>query len=418
MSTKDTDPAPAQGALLPAATEPLAAADLTAPAADAPALPGAGSETEISDAALSAEADAAVTDTAASETVSAAAAVSSAETAGANAADAADAAALIEAAPDAPAPLPGELLEARRKEMRLSIEELSARVKLAPRQLLALEANDFGSLPGMATTRGFIRSYAKAMGMDPEPLLAMVTQEPNPALSPMVMRRPLPQQGFNGRRYAPSTSHRRSTNKLSGLGAVVLIFVGVLAFIAWRNDWLTLPDFDFSAAREVVGLTSTPAASPDAPEAAATDNEPAAAQAVAPAAVVAPSAAPVSKNAPASKNASATEAGLYAPADPVPAMAKADTGKAAVAAAPAAVDPARALELRLREDSWVEVLAQNGERKLVSRLMKAGSTERIEVSEPVVLIVGNASGVEVTLRGQPVSLKSGTRDNVAKLNLK
>ena len=82
------------------------------------------------------------------------------------------------------------------------------------------------------------------------------------------------------------------------------------------------------------------------------------------------------------------------------------------------IDPARALELRLREDAWVEVLTQNGERKLVSRLMKAGSTERIEVTEPVTLIVGNAAGVDVMLRGQPVSLKAGTRDNVAKVNLK
>ncbi|MEO0317854.1 MAG: hypothetical protein RL404_1531, partial [Pseudomonadota bacterium] len=322
------------------------------------------------------------------------------------------------AEPEAPGQLPGELLAARRLEMRLSIEELSARVKLAPRQLIALEANDFGSLPGMATTRGFIRSCAKTMGMDPEPLLAMVANEPNPALGPMVMRRPLPQPGFNGRRYAPSTSHRRSANKLSGLAAVVLIFVGMLAYIAWRNDWLHVPSLDFSAARDAItasSATTEPPVSEAVPEVAA---EQAASKPVAPTAP----AAPAAKNAAAPGKAAPAEAEVYAPAAPVPVAPASGTAKAepakALPALAANIDPARALELKLREDSWVEVLTQNGERKLVSRLMKAGGTERIEVTEPVILVVGNAAGVDVKLRGQPVSLKPGTRDNVAKLNLK
>ncbi len=322
------------------------------------------------------------------------------------------------AEPEAPGQLPGELLAARRLEMRLTIEELAARVKLAPRQLIALEANDFGSLPGMATTRGFIRSCAKTLSMDPEPLLAMVAHEPNPALGPMVMRRPLPQPGFNGRRYAPSTSHRRSANKLSGLAAVVLIFVGMLAYIAWRNDWLHVPSLDFSAARDAItasSATTEPPVSEAVPEVAA---EQAASKPVAPTAP----AAPAAKNAAAPGKAAPAEAEVYAPAAPVPVAPASGTAKAepakALPALAANIDPARALELKLREDSWVEVLTQNGERKLVSRLMKAGGTERIEVTEPVILVVGNAAGVDVKLRGQPVSLKPGTRDNVAKLNLK
>ncbi len=327
-----------------------------------------------------------------------------------------------EPAPELPGQLPGELLAARRIEMRLSIEELSTRVKLAPRQLVALEANDFGALPGMATTRGFIRSCAKALGMDPEPLLAMVAHEPNPALGPMIMRRPLPQPGFNGRRYAPSTSHRRGSKRLSGLAAVLVIFVGLLSYLAWRNDMLHLPDLDFAAARDAMMPSSGSAAS-DASDAPGT-----------PGAQAGQGGTPVS------------DAGVYAPATTAPAApsartdgtkadgakadnakadnakadnAKADSTKASPAGnAAASIDPARALELKLREDAWVEVLTQNGERKLVSRLMKAGSTERVDVSEPVILVIGNAAGVDVTLRGQPVNLKPGTRDNVAKINLK
>jgi cytoskeleton protein RodZ len=312
-----------------------------------------------------------------------------------------------EVQPEIPGQLPGELLSARRQELRMSIEELSVRVKLAPRQLIALEANDFGSLPGMASTRGFIRSYAKALNLEPEPLLAMVAHEPNPALGAIVMRRPLPQPGFNGRRYAPSTRHRRGANKLSGLAAVVLIFVGMLAFVAWRNDWLQVPGIDWAAARDAMMPASS--SQPQQEQAAVADT--------------ASEAAPVTPAAPKAVTSTASAAGsadpeAYAPTAPTPAIAAAPAAATKAAPAAASVEAARALELKLREDAWVEVLTQNGERKLVSRLMKAGSTERVDVSEPLILIVGNAAGVEVTLRGQPVNLKAGTRDNVAKVNLK
>ena len=52
-----------------------------------------------------------------------------------------------------PTSLPGELLAARRNELRWTLEDVSQRLKLAPRQITALEANDFASLPGMASVR-------------------------------------------------------------------------------------------------------------------------------------------------------------------------------------------------------------------------------------------------------------------------
>jgi cytoskeleton protein RodZ len=81
------------------------------------------------------------------------------------------------------------------------------------------------------------------------------------------------------------------------------------------------------------------------------------------------------------------------------------------------IDPSRLLELHLREDAWVEISTINGN-KLVSRLMKAGATEQFDMNEPVVLVVGNASGVDATLRGQPLNLRAVARDNVSKLSLK
>jgi len=50
--------------------------------------------------------------------------------------------------------------------------------------------------------------------------------------------------------------------------------------------------------------------------------------------------------------------------------------------------------------------------------MKAGTTELVEINEPVVLVVGNAAGIDATLRGQSLNLRAVARDNVAKLSLK
>ncbi len=265
--------------------------------------------------------------------------------------------------------LPGDILAARRNELRLSIEEVCSRVKLAPRQIVALETNDYGALPGMATVRGFIRSYAKLLGLDPEPLLAAVAGEANPAAGSIVVRRPLPAPAFSGRRYSPPVSHRRGSRRLSGLAAVVLVFVGTLGFIAYQNGWLQVPAaFNLADADDSVpGLVESR-----------------------PVATVIPT-------------------GAAEPAG--------DTNAVPTATPPVSGE-ADVLRLVLREDAWVEVTTIDGELKLVSRLMKAGTSETLELTQPVSLVVGNAAGVDASLRGQPLNLKAVSRDNVAKLNLK
>jgi cytoskeleton protein RodZ len=269
--------------------------------------------------------------------------------------------------PELPAQLPGELLAARREEMRLSVDEVSTRLKLASRQILALEENDFAQLPGMATVRGFIRSYAKLLELDPEPLIALVATRKDPAVDSVVARRPLPSPGFSGRRYSPPARHRSAARRLSGLAAVILIFVSSLAYIAFRNDWWSLPAID--VAETIRALT--PAVPMIASDTAA-------------ATAKAPEMAP--------------------PVEPgVPAVA---------------LTPESALQLRANQDAWVEVIAVDGERKLVSKLMKAGTTELVEITEPVVLVVGNAAGIEAALRGHALNLRAAARDNVAKLSLK
>lgn len=60
----------------------------------------------------------------------------------------------------------GESLRRQRELRKISLREVSEATKINIRYLEALERNDFTFLPGGAFTRGFIRSYARHIGID------------------------------------------------------------------------------------------------------------------------------------------------------------------------------------------------------------------------------------------------------------
>lgn len=172
-----------------------------------------------------------------------------------------------------PPELPGARLAARRRELNLSLDQVSLKLKLAPRQIAAIEANDFASLAGMVTVKGFIRSYAKALEMDPDPLVKMVAEEASPSVDP-VLRRPLPSSGFAGPRYSTIGHQRNASRRLAGFGALIFIFLALLAFSGERMGWLSLPlnllfNVAGKAPAEAVVKTEGPAASGVATSAAA-----------------------------------------------------------------------------------------------------------------------------------------------------
>lgn len=62
----------------------------------------------------------------------------------------------------------GTLLQEARLEKELTIEEMAERTKIRPQFLRAIEAGDFGQLPDQAYVRPFIRTYARALGLEEE----------------------------------------------------------------------------------------------------------------------------------------------------------------------------------------------------------------------------------------------------------
>jgi len=73
--------------------------------------------------------------------------------------------------------------------------------------------------------------------------------------------------------------------------------------------------------------------------------------------------------------------------------------------------------LTMRQDSWVEVKRADNT-TVTSRVLRAGSSETFDLAGPLTITVGNARGVDATVRGAPLDLAATTRNNVARVSVK
>jgi cytoskeletal protein RodZ len=77
----------------------------------------------------------------------------------------------------------GHVLKTAREEKNLSLDEISVLTRVKLKYLIAIEADNFEILPSTVQKKGFIRTYARALDLDPAPLIAELRQiinEPTP----------------------------------------------------------------------------------------------------------------------------------------------------------------------------------------------------------------------------------------------
>jgi cytoskeleton protein RodZ len=87
----------------------------------------------------------------------------------------------------------GQRLREARLARSLSVEEVAQATRIRARFLVALESGDYEALPSTAQARGFVRSYAGYLGLDPMPLLEELSQEaPRFSVSPPSTPTPKP----------------------------------------------------------------------------------------------------------------------------------------------------------------------------------------------------------------------------------
>ena len=66
---------------------------------------------------------------------------------------------------------PNSLLTARRQELNLDIKTVADELQLSVATIRALESGDYEGLPVRVFVRGYINSYSRLLGVDPEPIL-------------------------------------------------------------------------------------------------------------------------------------------------------------------------------------------------------------------------------------------------------
>jgi len=275
-----------------------------------------------------------------------------------------------------PAPVPppppqsvGARLRARREELGLTIEQAGAQLKLGKKQIDAIEADHFESLPGNTFARGFVRNYAKLLGLDAAPLLAdlelLLPRERLQSALPAVKEEVRFNVGGGG---------------ASGGGGAAGVLAGVVAFVAvvggvwWYLQQPVSPQLDV-VPNQVIEL-------PEAPIASLASAVVASAVASTPVAVA------------------ASVAGVTPTPQPTPVVVGAD-------------------ELRFvaQGETWVQVHDASGQRVL-SEVIPAGGERTVAGKRPFSIKIGNAPQTRLFLKGQPVDLAQYTKVNVATFELK
>jgi cytoskeleton protein RodZ len=294
----------------------------------------------------------------------------------------------------------GATLASERERQGLSRADVAHRLHMSPWQIEALETGDYGRLPKGTFLRGFVRNYAKALGLAPEPLLEMLAGAAPPTPAPGIV---VPTQNI---RFDPLGERLGSPYVKAATLALVAVGLAFAAmywtmYIRPRPPALALHGAPAKATAPAsqaapgpqTGPAVSPPAQPDSPPASgpAASAPPSSAATPAPPAAQAPSQS-ASPAGPASSGASAAPA----PAAPVPG--------------------AKQARFRFNGDSWVEVRDADGN-VVFQKLNPAGSEARFSARPPLTVVVGNAPEVEMTWDGKPFDLDPYTKVAVARFTL-
>lgn len=261
----------------------------------------------------------------------------------------------------------GQILREAREAQGITLDNAAVRLRLMHRQVEAMERDDFESLGQPVFARGFVRNYARLLGLVPESLLARMDGAPTEPAAVAPTEPALPRSWLTSPWLI-----------LSLLGLLLVVAVPV-ALYAWLN--------------------SDGGERPDAPTPAVIQPRPA------PAVATAPVAAP------------AADVVAPAPASPViPATTDGTPPEAPASGAAESAAEGSVLHLDFGDESWTEIKDASGH-MLMRQLNPAGSSADVHGQPPFDVVIGNATQVQMTYNGRPIDLKPFIDVTVARFTL-
>jgi cytoskeleton protein RodZ len=279
---------------------------------------------------------------------------------------------------------PGQTLAAARNQLNLSVAEVSRQIKFGVKQIVAIEADDYDKLPGTTFVRGMIRSYAKLLQLDPQPLLAELGRRDVPAAA-MVDLHTSEQEPF-------LESGRKSNRIYVLLSLAAMLAVAVVVYEWYFSPAPTGEAVAVAPKRPQGGVAQTPPSASAQP----VETQPVEAQPVQP-----------------RLSAETERAGETAAQTVEPRESAMPPPDAEAANAPGG---SKRIELEFDQVSWVQIKQADG-KILLSRLNPAGSKQSIEGEPPFEVVIGNAPNVRLIYDDAPVDLRPYFKVDVARLTL-
>lgn len=330
---------------------------------------------------------------------------------------------------------PGETLRQARESNGWSLAEVALKLNLTVTSLSNLEAGAFDKLPGHTFARGYIRAYAKLLGMDQTVLVQQFDQSTG-----------TDSQGSNVHALGRIEEPVRVSHTILRIVSLLLLIAVIGGGFVWWQDQTSLRTKDLASLApehvEVEGADgttqihpidepedqavaegqtqgSTALALPQSETSAESTGAEGAAPATEPAAPVAPAAtavAPVHTPAPV----------VATPATPAPtvpstpaATVTAPVAPAVSAAAAAPVAPVAGqgqVSVQFVADCWTQVSDGSG-KVLFSGLKRKGDSLSVAGKPPFAVRLGYARGAQVSYNGQPVDVAPFTSGETARLKL-
>ena len=280
----------------------------------------------------------------------------------------------------------GAMLRAGREAAGLTIAAVAQQLKLAPRQVNALEEGDFASLPGRTFVRGFIRNYARLLRLDADVVLTALPDAAAPAANENPSLAPTPRPMGE---LPADANHRPSPARW----AIPLALVAVVTVAA-------------------VYEMARPPAEPARP---AAIDKPVTAPAPVTSVDAAPAAMPGSTST-ALPNPLATD-DAKSGSTPDTSAPKPDTVSAPVAGTLPTDTASAPIVLTFQGTSWAEVRDATGT-TVLSVTGNAGDVHAAGGHPPFDVVLGSAAAVNVTWLGKAFDTAPFTKQNVAKFTLR
>jgi cytoskeleton protein RodZ len=273
----------------------------------------------------------------------------------------------------------GERLKRERERQKMTLDDVATATKIGTRMLKALEDDHFDQLPGGIFNKGFVRAYARHLGMDEEQAIADYLAATGPAQTITIKE---PEAVLSA--LAVRAEQSRLAEKPGGddlpwdkLAAVLLLVAFGFALWGWRTR---KPNHDETKQQ------SNPPVAPSSPAPAA------------PAPTLSASQPLASNGEQPAMPGSATSTPAASPTQDQP-------------AALAATGPFF-LVIQAHKDSWIEVAADGKE--MVHELLPAGAEKSIQAQHEIVVKVGNVGGLDFTFNGKKLP-SQGASDQVKTL---